>query len=160
MVHPVRIEEKDQKSIICEGILRALPDWFGIEKAIVDYTRQVRALPFFALWDEGRPVGFAAVKVHNAYTGEIFIMGLLQEHHRRGMGRRLILACEEHCRERGLEYLTVKTLDATRESNSYEKTRHFYLAMGFRPLETFPTLWDEENPCLFLAKCLLHRGLA
>ena len=66
------ISDKEQKGVICESILRALPSWFG--------------------------------------------------------------------------------LDESRESKSYEKTRLFYLAMGFKPLEVFKTLWDEDNPCLFMVK--------
>ena len=31
----------------CGRILRSLPDWFGIESAIVGYVEQVSALPTF-----------------------------------------------------------------------------------------------------------------
>ena len=34
------------------------------------------------------------------------------------------------------------------------ETREFYLSMGFAPLEIFPLFWNEENPCLFMAKYL------
>jgi hypothetical protein len=53
-----------------------------------------------------------------------------------------------------MPFLTVKTLDESRESKSYEKTRKFYLSVGFLPLEVFPLLWDENNPCLFMAKSI------
>jgi len=33
-------------------------------------------------------------------------------------------------------------------------TTHFYLAMGFTPLEELPHIWDENNPCLILIKRL------
>jgi len=29
----------------------------------------------------------------------------------------------------------------------YDDTNRFYLSLGFRELEVFPTLWDEGNPC-------------
>lgn len=29
----------------------------------------------------------------------------------------------------------------------YDKTNKFYLALGFKEFEVFPTLWDEWNPC-------------
>lgn len=29
----------------------------------------------------------------------------------------------------------------------YDRTNQFYLALGFRDFEVFPTLWGEENPC-------------
>lgn len=31
-------EMKENKGTTCEKILRALPDWFGIEQAILDYV--------------------------------------------------------------------------------------------------------------------------
>ena len=34
----------------------------------------------------------------------------------------------------------------------YNGTRAFYRKEGFLPLEVFPTFWDEDNPCLFLAR--------
>lgn len=29
----------------------------------------------------------------------------------------------------------------------YDDTNRFYLSLGFKELEVFPTLWDEWNPC-------------
>lgn len=111
-------------------------------------------MPFYAAYDEKNPIGFIAIKVHNDFTAEVCVMGVLQEFHRQGIGRKLIEACEEFCRTKKLEFLTVKTLDASRESRSYEKTRLFYQSLGFKPLEVFPLLWDENNPCLFMVKCI------
>lgn len=34
----------------------------------------------------------------------------------------------------------------------YEKTRLFYLSLGFLPLEDFPDLWGEDTPCFQLIK--------
>jgi hypothetical protein len=48
----------------------------------------------------------------------------------------------------------VKTLDESAEYEPYNKTRAFYQKMGFIPLEVFTTFWNEENPCLFMAKYL------
>ncbi|MCL2003631.1 MAG: GNAT family N-acetyltransferase [Oscillospiraceae bacterium] len=148
------VRSPDDKSKICNDILRALPSWFGNEAAIVDYTAQVKAMPFFAAYDGETPVGFAALKVHNPHTSEICVMGILKEYHRQGLGKRLVGRCEEYCRENKAEFLTVKTLDASRESESYRKTRLFYQSAGFKPLEVFPLLWDENNPCLFMAKTI------
>lgn len=146
----------EEKAYICNTILRALPDWFGIESAIVAYVEEVQSMPFFAAFDDDKLVGFIAIKKHNPYTYEVYVMGVLQEYHRHGVGKKLIQFCESFCRDNEAEYLTVKTLDESRENESYEKTRQFYLAMGFRPLEVFPLLWDKENPCLFMAKCLVN----
>lgn len=144
----------EEKSRICNAILRALPDWFGVEASIVDYVQQVREMPFFAAFENKSTVGFVALKRHNPFTAEIYVMGLLKEHHRKGIGKRLIARCEQSCIENNIEFLTVKTLDETRESESYRKTRQFYLSVGFKPLEVFPLHWDKDNPCLFMAKCI------
>ncbi|MCL2056334.1 MAG: GNAT family N-acetyltransferase [Oscillospiraceae bacterium] len=146
------ILDSDQKSGICNDILRALPSWFGMEAGIVDYVNRVRKMPFYAAFDAGKPVGFVAIETHSPYTCEVCVMGVLKEYHRQGIGKRLITCCENYCRENNAEFLTVKTLDQSRESKSYEKTRRFYMAMGFRPLEVFPLFWDKDNPCLFMAK--------
>ncbi len=47
---------------------------------------------------------------------------------------------------RNVEFLQVKTLSAKHPDAGYGRTRQFYLAMGFRPLQEFPTLWGEANP--------------
>jgi len=144
----------DEKSAICNMILRGLPDWFGVESSIVDYVQQVQTMPFFAALDAARPVGFVALKTHNPSTAELCVMGVLEAFHGRGIGKALVNCCDTYCRAHKFEFLTVKTLDAARESEHYEKTRLFYLSAGFRPLEVFPLLWDADNPCLFMAKYL------
>ena len=144
----------DEKSAICEYVLRALPNWFGVEASIVDYIEQVRELPFIAAYDNDKAVGFIATKPHTPFASEICVMGILNEYHRRGIGRSLVTACEKKCKENKQEFLTVKTLAESRESKSYEKTRLFYLSMGFKPIEVFPTLWHENNPCLVMIKSI------
>jgi GNAT superfamily N-acetyltransferase len=146
------ITDANEKTRICDAILRALPDWFGDEESIVNYTRQVQAMPFFVVLDKNCPAGFVSIKPHNAHTAEIYVMGVRGEYHRRGIGKMIIKCCENYCRENKMDFLTVKTLDASRHWPPYEITRHFYLSAGFRPLEVFPLLWDESNPCLFMAK--------
>ena len=84
-------------------------------------------------------------------------MGILPAWHRLGVGRRLVERAELHCTGEGLEYLQVKTVSGASPNEDYALTRRFYLAMGFRPLEEFPTLWDERNPCLQLVKRLPDR---
>lgn len=66
----------------------------------------------------------------------------------------LLQVVEVSLRQRGVEFLQVKTLSPSRKSKSYDRTRQFYEAMGFVPLQEFPTLWDEANPCLQLVKTI------
>ena len=151
------MEINSGKSQICERILRALPDWFGIEQAIVDYARDVQVMRMFGISDGSEIVGFAALNIHNQWTAEIHVMGILADYHRRGLGRKLVDHCEAFLTKGGFRFLTVKTLGPSRESAEYEKTRLFYENLGFLPLEEFKTLWDESNPCLFMVKVLGDR---
>jgi len=47
MIKIVDIQLPDEKSSVCNNILRALPDWFGVEASIVDYVEQVKEMPFY-----------------------------------------------------------------------------------------------------------------
>jgi len=139
---------------VCESVLRALPDWFGIEAAVIHYIESVQALPTWVAYHDGAPIGFLAVKQHFPWAAELYVMGVLPEHHRLGAGRSLVAAAETALREKGVEYLQVKTLSASHPDPNYAKTRAFYTAMGFRPLEELTTLWGIENPCMLMVKKL------
>jgi len=139
----------------CEPILRSLPDWFGIEEAIVAYVNEIDALPtFLALDQEERAVGFMSVKQHFPHAAELYVLGVRPEWHGRGMGRALLARVEAYLRDLGVEYLQVKTLAPSHPDPNYARTRRFYEAVGFRPLEVLPDLWGEHNPCLIMIKKL------
>lgn len=149
-----QVDSPIEKEHICDTILHALPNWFSIETSIVDYMRKTQSMPFWAAFDGEKPIGFVALRIHNVYTSEVCVMGVLKDYHRRSVGKRLIACCEAFCSDHGTEYLTVKTVDASSSSESYARTRKFYMTMGFRPLEVFPLHWDKDNPCLLMAKYL------
>ena len=151
------IIDSDDKGRICNDILRALPDWFGIESSIVEYVNQVRTLPFYVMYDKEKPVGFVAILPHNPHTAEVCVMGILQEYHRRGIGKTLIAYCERYCICNKMEFLTVKTLDESYVDASYAMTRKFYHSVGFKPLEVFTTVW-AGCPCLLMIKHISGGG--
>ena len=95
---------------MCEAILRALPDWFGIEESIVQYGRDVTTMPTFTAHVDGEIIGFLSVNEHFPHAAEIHVMGVLPEHHDKGTGRALTEAAERWLRDRGCEFLQVKTL--------------------------------------------------
>ena len=147
-MHEIKeIHQIDLKNDICNRILRDLPNWFGDESAILNYIEKTQDMQFWSMFDNGEPIAFIALKDHNQYTAEIYVMGVLEEYHRQGIGRELIETAEEFYIKRNMKYLTLKTLDESRQSDSYERTRKFYLSMGFLPL-----YWDKDNPCLIMAK--------
>jgi GNAT superfamily N-acetyltransferase len=142
------------RSAVCTPILRSLPAWFGIEEAIVHYSAEIDHLPTFLACDAEAVLGFLSLKEHSPYSAEVYVMGIRAEAHRRGLGRALVEAAQAWLRPRGIEYLQVKTLGPSHGDPNYAKTRAFYAAVGFRPLEEFEQIWGEENPCLILVKRL------
>jgi ribosomal protein S18 acetylase RimI-like enzyme len=148
------IDDADDKTAITLKIMHSLPAWFSPPDDIEKKALTHREYPFIAAFDDDAPVGFVALKIHNLYTADIFNLGVLESYHRQGIGRRLIEAAERYCLDNGYLYLTVKTLDSSAEYEPYKRTRAFYQKMGFIPLEVFKTFWNEENPCLFMAKWL------
>jgi GNAT superfamily N-acetyltransferase len=134
--------------------MHSLPAWFNPPEDIEKKAVIHRDYLFFAAYDGEEPIGFIALKIHNQYTADIFNLGVIEQYHRQGVGRRLLEATERYCAGNGYLYLTVKTLDSSAVYEPYERTRAFYKKMGFIPLGVFKTFWNEENPCLFLIKRL------
>ena len=139
---------------VCENILRALPDWFGIEESIIQYIKDADAMPTMIVKDENNVIGFLTIKRHFSETAEIHCMGILPQYHRKGIGKLLIKELENNLKNDGFKILQVKTISEESACKFYAKTREFYKSVGFIPLEVFPKLWDESNPCLQLVKQL------
>ncbi len=150
----IEITDPARKQQICEKVLRALPDWFGIEESTRQYIQDSATMPFFAAVEQNRPIAFLALHRHNLHTFEIHVMGVLPEHHRTGAGRALVARAAAYAAGCGARFLTVKTLAASHPDPGYALTRRFYEAEGFLPLEVFDDLWGEANPCLMLARVL------
>ncbi len=142
------------QSSACVPIMRMLPDWFGIEKAILEYEREIEHLPTFLAKADGSVLGFLSLKLHTPCSAEIYVMAVRPEAHRGGIGRGLVDAAETHVRGLGVEYMQVKTLAPSCPDEHYARTRLFYEAAGYRPLEEFTQIWGENNPCLILVKRL------
>lgn len=146
------VDNPSERGRICETILRSLPDWFGIESAILDYIKDVQTMDTWIASDGQEVLGFISINKHNKVTAEVHVMGVLPGHHRRGVGRLLLQEAEKYLRQSGFKFLTVKTLSESRPNTEYDLTRKFYLSTGFDPVEEFKTLWGEHNPCLLLIK--------
>jgi GNAT superfamily N-acetyltransferase len=142
----------DGKSLICRSVLESLPAWFGVAESIGGYCESVRSHPVWAAFDGGEAIAFLSLLEHNPHSAEIEVMGIRPEFHRKGIGRRLVAAAERYCAGRGKTFLLVKTLDFASDYEPYARTREFYLAMGFLPLQVLDGYWNEENPCLLMCK--------
>jgi GNAT superfamily N-acetyltransferase len=140
-----------------EEILRALPEWFGIESAVRDYVEQARVLPTYAARVDGHTIAVCMVKRHARHAAEISLLAVEPAWHRRGVGRALIDAVEQDLSRKGVEFVQVKTLGPSYPSPEYEGTLLFYEAVGYRSLEEIHGLWPD-NPCLILIKRLAFTG--
>ncbi len=154
MIHIEKINDNEEKSNIADYILRELPDWFGIEESIVEYADGVRAYDFYAVSYNGKTVGFISVKSNNAYTSEIYVMGILDRFHNQGIGAKLVEKAQEELIKNNIKFLMVKTLGTSHPDKHYSCTRKFYSKVGFYPLEEIKEIWGEKNPCLIMVKNL------
>lgn len=154
MTYTVLLGEPAACARAAREILRDLPDWFGVPETAEMYIKSCGELPCFLCLDGEEAVGLLAIKQHTHWAGDVYVMGVKRAHHRKGVGRLLMDACRDYCRRKGMEYLQVKTLDESCPDEYYARTRAFYLAMGFRPLECLPALWGEDNPCMLMVQKL------
>ena len=154
MIEIKTIENPDVKEAIAETILKDLPEWFGIESARAEYIKHSRHSIFYAAFENGKPVGFIGLKENFAETAEIYVMGILKTYHRKGIGRMLFERAESQLKESGFRLFEVKTLSESNPDANYKKTRAFYRAMGFLPLDEQKELWDPQNPCLIMVKAI------
>ena len=142
------VEEKnaEKKQSIAREILEALPDWFAIPESREKYIQECADQPFFAAYDSEKPIGFLCLKETGKETVELCVMGVLKDYHRRGVGRKLFERAGDLARQSGYSFMQVKTVQMGRYAD-YDATNRFYLSIGFKEFEVFPTLWDERNPC-------------
>lgn len=140
------MDDRQEKQRVARTILEALPEWFGIPEARENYIRESADEIMLVSSEGGDPEGFLCLKETGRDTLELAVMGVLKERHRQGVGTALVRAAKRIARERGYSFLQVKTVQMGRYPE-YDATNRFYLSLGFKEFEVFPTLWDEWNPC-------------
>ncbi|MDP9444346.1 MAG: GNAT family N-acetyltransferase [Actinomycetota bacterium] len=134
-----------------ESLLRQLPEWFGIEEAIVRYVEDARQLPTYLAVEGNVLVGAVLLRRHFPCAAEIQLMLVHPGRQRRGIGRALLQSVEADLAADGVRWLQVKTLGPSKPSRAYATTRAFYEACGFDPLEEIAGLWVDD-PCLIMVK--------
>lgn len=141
-----QIYEPQMKETIVRKILEALPGWFAMEDGREQYIKEsVEQICIGAVKDT-EYVGFLCLKETGKDTLELAVMGVLKEFHRQGIGREMFMMAKKIAREKGYSFLQVKTVQMGKYKD-YDDTNRFYISLGFKEFEVFPTLWDEANPC-------------
>jgi ribosomal protein S18 acetylase RimI-like enzyme len=138
----------------CEAILRSVPQWFGIEEALLEYVANTAVYPTFVIREAGEVLGFVSLREHFPSAWEIDCIAVHAKARNRGYGRILLAHAEEWLSSQGVKLLQVKTIAATSPNKPYAETRKFYESVGFVSMEIFPLLWAERNPCLQMVKVL------
>ena len=141
-----QVFDEEEKKRITRQVLEALPDWFGIPEAREDYIKNSVEQLFFVAIEQDRAVGFIYLKETGKETVELYVMGVLKEYHRHGIGRELFEAAKTCAANKGYSFMQVKTVQMGKYTE-YDDTNCFYLKMGFKEFEVLPALWDERNPC-------------
>ena len=151
----VRVVRDCRDPTAVERLLRALPDWFGIEESTEEYVADAGRLPTYLAYADGheQAIGVLLVNRHYPEAAEIHLMAVDPTMHRQGVGRTLLAAAVADLEHDGVRYVQVKTQGPSRPDEGYARTLAFYVAEGFTPLEEIIGLW-AENPCLLLVKTL------
>jgi GNAT superfamily N-acetyltransferase len=78
-----------------------------------------------------------ALDYHFGLTCNIWLLGVMPQFHRRGIGAELIACAEREARLRGCRQLAVETVSPRMNSPEYEITRRFYQRLDFIPFVEF-----------------------
>ena len=100
---------------------------------------------FFKATIDNKVVGFLCLKETGKDTVELAVIGVLKEYQHQGIGRQLFEQAKKAI-QKEYSFLQVKTVQMGRYKE-YDDTNKFYISLGFKEFEVFPTLWDEWNPC-------------
>jgi len=149
-----KIVSSDEKIRICRKVLEDLPMWFGIPESTNKYCEKVKEYEFIVIYNADEKIGFASIRENSEFVSELYVLGIMKKYHRKGIGKLLMEFLYKKLRERKTQYLEVKTLDESRESEEYKRTRLFYKKMGFIPFDVLENEWGKENPCLIMLKDL------
>lgn len=147
------VVDKKEKEAISREILNNLPEWFGLPESTENYIIDSQDKPFLACYVNDEVAGYVVLNATSKDCVDIFVMGVKKKFHRMGIGSKLNDAFETMAKKLGYTYSQVKTVKMG-HYKEYDITNNFYMAMGYKELECFPTLWDEWNPCQIYVKYL------
>jgi len=136
-----QIYETQMKEKIVRKILEALPDWFAMEEGREQYIRESAEQICIGAVEDTEYVGFLCLKETGKDTLKLAVMGVLKGYQRQGIGREMFMMAKNIAREKGYSFLQVKTVQMGKYED-YNDTNRFYISLGFKEFEVFPTLWD------------------
>jgi GNAT superfamily N-acetyltransferase len=134
----------------CASILAELPEWFWIPASNADYAAHAEREQAWVAEEGGAALGLMTLVDQGFAAIDIHLLAVRPQLHRRGVGRALVGRALSIARGLGKSYVTVKTRGPSAPYEPYDRTRAFYLGVGFAPLEELTDIWGPENPCLIM----------
>ena len=109
-MHIIQIANDEDKKRITRNILEELSEWFGIPEAREEYIRDSAGKVFFCAMENEKDLGFLYLKETGKDTVELAVMGVLEEYHRKGIGKELFNRAKKAAKEMGYSFIQVKTV--------------------------------------------------
>lgn len=91
------------------GEMRAIRRLIALYPDLLMQRELPRVPSFFVAELEGRLIGCCALQVYSRRLAEVRSLAVAPEHARRGVGRRLVEACQRRARERGVSQVIAVT---------------------------------------------------
>ena len=125
----IRKAKSDEISSVLE-IASSLNEWFT-ENGVRHIEQDLEFQAIFLAQASTEIVGFLSYFLYDG-IGHIGWMGVLGNHHRSGIGKKLYEQFEKEMKERNIDTVQVYTLGDGVDYEPYERTRKFYRKMGFK----------------------------
>lgn len=135
-----------------DRILRALPGWFSVEEAITELVAEAAVLDSYLARRGDQTLGVGLVDRRFQTTAELALLAVDPRWHRNGIGTLVLETIEADLAGAGVRVLEVHTLGPSCDDACYVRTRAFYEARGFAPLNHRVASWS--GPVLLLVKAL------
>ena len=143
----------DEASQLCRVITAELPEYFGLPDCNEHYAIGVKSRVNFAIKIDNTYVALLSLEFPYPTNSNIYWMGVLQQYHHQGFGKKLILEAVSYAQQHGANMMTVETLAPDESDENYLKTYRFYEQQGFKPLFNLKPVGYEWN-MVYMAKTL------
>lgn len=143
------------------SIARSLPEWFndqGLLEMARDFQVQDGIVAVAGHGETAQVVGFVtwgpSPSTPEPGLVELTWLGVTPRLQGQGVGRMLVEALEDRCRQAGATVLQVSTLADSVDYAPYAGTRAFYRRLGFRDWRVDPAFYGPDGDRLLLRKDL------
>ena len=112
------------------AVAGSLPAWFDADSRQRVIPIDLRYQDGFIALDGEKVIGFITLFVAEGRVN-IGWMGVTPDYHYQGIGRSLVGAAADYCKQREIDELATYTLGDSVEYAPYDATRAFYYSLGF-----------------------------